>query len=75
MYKKYIKELINNQKIYKRDKERDKEIGVEIYKLGGKDGLLTVINILIDKLNESGYSCINIEYIHHLENCWNIKYI
>lgn len=82
MYKIYIDKIINimdnrtsvlyKKELYKKELyKKELEIGKEIYKLFGNDGLLIVINSIIDTLNERGYSNVNIEYIHGLENCWN----
>jgi hypothetical protein len=71
MYKKYIEEIINlmyndMDMSYK----REREIGKEIYKVAGNNGLIKVINSIIDILNEIGYSNTNIEYIQGLKKCW-----
>jgi len=77
MYKIYIDKIINimdnrTSVLYKKELyKKELEIGKEIYKLFGNDGLLIVINSIIDTLNERGYSNVDIEYIHGLENCWN----
>lgn len=77
MYEKYIEEIIdmmfaNSDFTHKRIvfSTRGREIGEEIYKLGGYRSLFAVMNILLETLQERDYH----DYLgdlRELECCWS----
>ena len=77
MYNKFIEEIISlmfNNTDFSYDRvvfsKRGRQIGEEVYKIGGYRGLFNVINNLPDILQERGYSHDNLSDLRELECSW-----
>lgn len=78
MYNKYIEEIIdlmfsNSDFSYDRIvfEKKGRELGEEIYKIGGYKGLFAVMELLVERLTEADYSNVYLADLRELECCFN----
>lgn len=78
MYNSFIAEIIdimygNSDFSYNRMvfAKRGREIGEEIYKIGGYNGLFVVMDLLVERLKESDYSNHYLGDLRELECSWS----